>query len=618
LLDQTQYTQPGLFAVEYGLAELWRSWGIVPAAVLGHSVGEYVAACVAGVFALEDGLKLVAARGPEALVEFRAILARIEFRRPEIPLISNVTGEFASAEVANADYWMQQGLRPMPFATDMNRLARADCRVMLEIAPHPVLVGMDLRCAPENGDATQKEKLRLSSLHPNVPDWQQMLLTLGRLYVAGVEVDWEAFDAPYEPRRITQPTYPFQRKLHWVEEPEDKARYDFVPGVVEEESKVHPLLGHPSLLAGSSQKEVEEKLARIWCDLLCLDEVGIHDNFFDLGGTSLLATKLTERVEKGFGQTVPLAVLFQAPTIQHVAAFLSGRHKLKVIPGIVPIQPAGSRSPFFCVGAGPLFRPLAQRLGPDQPFLGLGLGKEDMQNLPARFRLEDMAAVLKRKMREIQPAGPYVLGGWCMDGVLAYETARQLLAQDETVALLVLFDAQNPNPTASPSTPNSTNSRWRRLLRRIRRHNFKNLRRMTLPGRLHYLRERLRTRAVVLKHASWEISYKLRLHATKKFKWRPGTFDSVEYFAVRHYRPQMYPGPLLLIQPNPPLEALSMDPEMGWGDVVVSGGLDIYLAAGGHRGMFEEPHVGALADKLSACLLEAHASSTGSLPAALG
>jgi len=342
--------------------------------------------------------------------------------------------------------------------------------------------------------------------------------------------------------------------------------------------------------------------------------VGIHDNFFDLGGHSLLATRLMARVEKAFGKTLPLAALFQAPTIQHLAALLSEKRKLEAIPGIVPIQPAGWRAPFFCVGAGPLFRPLAQRLGPDQPFLGLGLGEEDIQSLPAPFRLEDMAAVLVRKVREIQPAGPYFLGGWCADGVLAYETARQLLIQGEALALLVLFDAPNPNPSADGS--NSKGSEWRRLFRRIRHHHFKNLRRVTMPERLDYLRHKLRTRMTILKHTSWEVSYKLRLYATGNINGLPRVFNSMEYFAVRHYRPRIYAGRVLLIQANTPLEALSMDPEMGWGDVV-PGGLEIYSAPGGHQGMFMEPHVDTLADKLGAYLVEAQATFTTSRPAAL-
>ncbi|HMD98156.1 MAG TPA: amino acid adenylation domain-containing protein, partial [Terriglobia bacterium] len=382
-------------------------------------------------------------------------------------------------------------------------------------------------------------------------------------------------------------------------------------GALPEPGESRPEVGQAFV---APRTELEEELARIWCGVLRLDEVGIHDNFFDLGGHSLLATRLMARVEKAFGKTLPLAALFQAPTIQHLAALLSEKRKLEAIPGIVPIQPAGWRAPFFCVGAGPLFRPLAQRLGPDQPFLGLGLGEEDIQSLPAPFRLEDMAAVLVRKVREIQPAGPYFLGGWCADGVLAYETARQLLIQGEALALLVLFDAPNPNPSADGS--NSKGSEWRRLFRRIRHHHFKNLRRVTMPERLDYLRHKLRTRMTILKHTSWEVSYKLRLYATGNINGLPRVFNSMEYFAVRHYRPRIYAGRVLLIQANTPLEALSMDPEMGWGDVV-PGGLEIYSAPGGHQGMFMEPHVDTLADKLGAYLVEAQATFTTSRPAAL-
>ena len=139
---------------------------------------------------------------------------------------------------------------------------------------------------------------------------------------------------------------------------------------------------------------------------------------------------------------------------------------------------------------------------------------------------------------------------------------------------------------------------------------------MTIPEQLDYLRDRLRTKAIFLRYASWEVSYNLRLHVTKSLSGLPRNLSSMAYVAVRHYRPHTYPGPVLLIQPNPTLEALSMDPEMGWGDVV-SGGLEIYSVSGGHGGMFKEPHVDALAEKLSACLVEAQAPSTRSRAAAL-
>jgi myxalamid-type polyketide synthase MxaB len=342
--------------------------------------------------------------------------------------------------------------------------------------------------------------------------------------------------------------------------------------------------------------------------LASADAIGPDQRFMDLGIDSLIAIELRNRLQSDLG-VGPLAqtVIFDHPTLRLLVDHFLGQRKLEVIPGILPIQPVGSRPPFFCVGGGPFLWPLAKRLSPDQPFLGLGLDEEDLQNLPPRFNLEDMAAVLAKKMREIQPAGPYFLGGWCMDGVFAYETAQQLLAQDQTVALLVLFDAYNPNPIASPHTLDSRESEWRRLSRRIRHHHFKNLERMTMPEQLHYLRDRLRTKVTYLTDVGWgEVSCKLRLYAPETFKWLRRNSSRMLKVAARHYRPHTYPGPVLLIQPNPPLEALCLDTEMGWGEVVPEG-LEVYSVSGGHRGMFEEPHVDTLARKLSACFAEAQA-----------
>jgi thioesterase domain-containing protein len=319
------------------------------------------------------------------------------------------------------------------------------------------------------------------------------------------------------------------------------------------------------------------------------------------------------RVENAFHKALPLAALFQAPTIHHLAAFISEQRSPESIPGIVPIQPSGLRPPFFCVGAGVLFRRLALRLDPEQPFLGLGLGEEDVQNLPVPFKLEDMAAVLVKKVREIQPAGPYFLGGWCLDGVLAYETARQLRAQNETVALLVLFDAENPNP--SPSGLNSKGSGRRRLWRRIR-HHFTNLRRATMAERLDYLRDTLRTRVMILKYVSWGVYYKLHLYATGSVQGLRRVFDGIAYFAVRHYRPQTYPGRALLIESTALLEAAYGDHGMGWGELV-RGGLEVESVAVGHREMFMEPYVNTLAEMVGAYIIEAQASFTASRSATL-
>jgi aryl carrier-like protein len=138
------------------------------------------------------------------------------------------------------------------------------------------------------------------------------------------------------------------------------------------------------------RSELEEKLARIWTELLRLEQVGVHDNFFDLGGHSLLAVKLIARIEQVLGERVALVTLFQAPTIRELAAILSGQKHPGQVPGVVPIHAVGSKAPFFWVGATPQYRPLGQRLASGQPFLGLHLQPSQVGQLSFPYKLEEL------------------------------------------------------------------------------------------------------------------------------------------------------------------------------------------------------------------------------------
>ncbi|MFB2977494.1 type I polyketide synthase [Microseira sp. BLCC-F43] len=296
LLDQTAYTQPALFAIEYALAQLWQSWGIKPDVVMGHSVGEYVAATVAGVFSLEEGLKLIATRGrlmqqlptggemvsvlasesqvreaiasyadkvaiaainaPDSIVisgvgeaiqaictslaemgiktkplqvshafhsplmepmlaEFEAVAKQITYNQPGITLISNVTGQQATPEIATAKYWVNHVLQPVHFAQSMQTLHQEGYKLFLEIGPKPILLGMGRQCLGEDVG------MWLPSLRPPQEDWQQMLSSLGQLYTQGVAVDWSGFDCDYPRRKVALPTYPFQRQRYWQEIPQN-------------------------------------------------------------------------------------------------------------------------------------------------------------------------------------------------------------------------------------------------------------------------------------------------------------------------------------------------------------------------------------------------------------
>ena len=184
--------------------------------------------------------------------------------------------------------------------------------------------------------------------------------------------------------------------------------------------------------------DLERQLAHIWEEVLGVRPVGITDNFFELGGHSLSAVRLFAMVEKQLGKKLSLTSIFQGATIEHLAELI----RLKATPGprssVVPLQPGGSKLPLFLVHpAGghvfPYLR-LAQLLGADQPCYGLqARGLEDGQEPHAR--IEDMAAYYIEALRTVQPTGPYLLGGWSMGGVVAFEMAQQLHAQGQQVAL---------------------------------------------------------------------------------------------------------------------------------------------------------------------------------------
>jgi thioesterase domain-containing protein/NAD(P)-dependent dehydrogenase (short-subunit alcohol dehydrogenase family) len=191
--------------------------------------------------------------------------------------------------------------------------------------------------------------------------------------------------------------------------------------------------------------ETEQTLARIWKDLLKLPQVGVGDNFFEIGGRSLLAARLFARIDKDFGRKLPLSILFKAPTIEALAALLV--ESVDSVPPcqVLPIQATGSRPPFFCIPGGGsdaiIFQDLSRELGPDQPFYGLQARGLDATPIAGEFpSVEHVATDFIKAMRDLQPEGPYFVGGHCFGCLLAWEVASQLKAQGHEVGLLALLD----------------------------------------------------------------------------------------------------------------------------------------------------------------------------------
>lgn len=194
----------------------------------------------------------------------------------------------------------------------------------------------------------------------------------------------------------------------------------------------------------------EEMLATIWEEVLKVDQVGVNDNFFHLGGHSLVAVRLFAEIENKFGRKLPLSTLFEASTISELAA-ITLRGLSPSWSSLVPIQPHGMKPPLFCVHACGahvfIYRPFVAYLANDQPVYGLqAQGINGIQE--PYSHVQDMAAHYVSEMRDLEPHGPYYLVGDTLGGLIAFEIAQQLKMQGEDIALLAMFDTFCPLPAS--------------------------------------------------------------------------------------------------------------------------------------------------------------------------
>ncbi|HYO55279.1 polyketide synthase, partial [Archangium sp.] len=201
--------QPVLFTIQYALARLWMSRGVRPVAMLGHDAGEYVAACLAEVFTLEDALALVVARGRlmQGLPNtFEAEVGRIRPSPPRLPYISHVTGTWVTEEEATSPgYWLQHPRRPGRFAAGLAELSREGGHLLLQAGPGEEAPNVlsSLRASREDGRS----------------DREVWLAALGQLWAWGVPVAWNAQPAGRKAYRVPLPSYPFERRRYWLDRP---------------------------------------------------------------------------------------------------------------------------------------------------------------------------------------------------------------------------------------------------------------------------------------------------------------------------------------------------------------------------------------------------------------
>jgi thioester reductase-like protein len=391
------------FIISYALARLLASWGIEPQAMIGHSLGEYVAATLAGVFTLEDALRVVATRGrlveqiprggmvavqlpepelsailpdslsiavinrpdmcvvsgpaseitaleqrlsaqgiwvrrlaismaahapavEEILPEFREVLRNVRFNPPAIPYISCITGSWITEEQATSvDYWVRHLREPVRFSQGIALLLRENFNTLLEVGPGHTLTAF-ARHAVEWRRQVAITTMR--AVDEPGDDLMFLLSAIGQFWIAGGKVNWQNFHSGEQRKRVSLPPYPFQRKSYTVRlrafhqnagnaapEPEE----ELGPPAAE---NIGPVGELPS--SSIPRTDSERKLQAIWENLFGIRPIGIHDNFFALGGHSFLATRLLFRVQTEWKKAVTLRTLSAAPTIARLAALLDG------------------------------------------------------------------------------------------------------------------------------------------------------------------------------------------------------------------------------------------------------------------------------------------------------
>ncbi|HMG06535.1 MAG TPA: beta-ketoacyl synthase N-terminal-like domain-containing protein, partial [Chthoniobacterales bacterium] len=225
VLDGAQLTgaagQAALFALEYSMAQLWRMWGIEPDLLFGHGLGEYAAACVAGVFSLADAMRLVVERGRlleaaesgsgamAARSAFESSARQIRYDKPRVPIVSSLNGGLAGGAVCEPTYWIRHLDQPAHLARGLQTLSVQGMDAFLEIGPQLPAEHWEQVLEAEQ---TRLPRLPSSGRH----HWPAMLATLAKLYVQGARVDWQSFDRDYIPARkkLALPTYPFQRETY--------------------------------------------------------------------------------------------------------------------------------------------------------------------------------------------------------------------------------------------------------------------------------------------------------------------------------------------------------------------------------------------------------------------
>ena len=390
---------------------------------------------------------------------------------------------------------------------------------------------------------------------------------------------------------------------------------------------------------------IEQQLALMFQELLALHSVGVRENFFDLGGHSLLAVRLMAQIQQQFGIYLPLAILFQNPTIEELAHLLKEQPDKLPWSSLVPIQPHGSKPPFFCVPGGGgnviYFYELVRMMGSEQPFYGLQAVGLDGYSEP-HTTVEAMAAHYIEALQSVQPQGPYFIGGHSFGGKVAFEIAQQLAKAGHEIGRLVIFDISAPTPNLLVQKPKGNDPKYLpRLAQMYKRMmhidlDIEMLRDLSPEEQWQYLKgqrdeakyldllaeaygnmmgKTLDVDIEVLRELSVEEQWGYLKQQMEQSNMMPAEteIENLEAFArifrihfEMQYMPQQtVPIPITLLWAEEERKEVHLiwgsDPTRGWRHYS-EGPVEVIFVSGNHTTMMAQPHVQLLAERLLPCL----------------
>ncbi|HEY1110997.1 MAG TPA: amino acid adenylation domain-containing protein, partial [Opitutaceae bacterium] len=380
----------------------------------------------------------------------------------------------------------------------------------------------------------------------------------------------------------------------------------------------------PELQGGyvAPRDEIETQLAKIWSEILGVSPVGVQDRFFDLGGHSLLAVRMVAQIEKQLGRKLPVSAIFQRRTIAELAPLLRPEGPaFESTTSLVEVQGQGDARPLYFVhgvGGGMFwgYSNLAKHLGVRRPIHAFKSRGLDGQ--PEWPTIEEMARAYIADLRAQQPTGPYLLGGYCFGGVVAYEMARQLEQAGERVEFLGLINSTPPNSeygrVGSRLSPSWQFKFWRNVAHWIGCFLFT----WTGAERMEFIRwkfsalRRKATGPVLAKNqADIAINDINDLPAADDYSEQQRELWKTHVRALINYHPAPLQGRLTLFRTHGHPLFCSFDEQFGWGPLARAG-VEVKLMPGGHGNILDEPHVRAVARAFDTSLAEAQARTAAS------